>query len=156
MTKVRGTDLRDPIPGEDITTPQILNGQGFTLQPRTVKVFKPTGAPVYLYDIMADAPERIGIASLELEPDSQQVIDVGHACANLAEDQTEPGLLARVAELLITHGYEQGLPSVRVVVPSEDAKSIEACKAQVGRCHREDSVYEGKHFACFEYPATDR
>lgn len=84
MTVVRGTDLRDQLPGEAIAAPQILNGQGFTLRPRTVKVFKPTGAPVYLYDVMTDDPERVGIASLVLEPDTQQLLDVGHACANLA------------------------------------------------------------------------
>ncbi|WP_166360326.1 hypothetical protein [Pseudomonas akapageensis] len=155
MTSPRGADLRDQLPGEIIAEPQILNGQGFTLQPQRVKVFKPTGAPVYFYDIMTDSPERVGIASLVLEPDSQQVVDVGHACANLAESQTEPGLLARVAEVLITHGYEQGLPSVRVVVPAEDAKAIEACEAQIGLCHREDNEYDGKQFACFHYPATD-
>lgn len=156
MTKVRGTDLRDQLPGEDIATPQILYGQGFTLQPHTVKVYKPTGAPVYLYDVLTDdSPERVGIASLVLEPDAREVVDVGHACANLAEGQTEPGLLARVAELLINHGYEQGLPSVRVVVPSDDAKSIDACEAQTGLCRREDNEYDGKQFACFDYPLTD-
>ncbi|NUT78105.1 hypothetical protein HNO86_23980 [Pseudomonas sp. C1C7] len=156
MTVVRGTDLREKLADEDIAPPQILNGDGFTLQPRAVKVFKPTGAPVYLYDVLTDGPERVGIASLVLEPDSAQVADVGHACANLAEDQTDPGLLARIAEKLIAHGYEQGLPSVRVVVPSEDAKSIKACEAQPGTCRRQDNDYSGKQFACFDYPAADQ
>lgn len=153
MTKLKGTDLRDPQPGEEIAPPQTLQGQGFTLQPREVKVFKPTGAPVYLYDIMTDATKRVGIASLALEPDFQQVEDVGHACANLAEDCTDPHLLTKVAELLIAHGYEQGLPSVRVVVPADYAQAVAACEAQDRLCHREVNEYDGKPFACFDYPA---
>lgn len=155
MTMPKSTDLRDPQPGEGISPPQTLQGVGFTLQPREVKVFKPTGAPVHLYDIMTDATKRVGIASLVLEPDFRQVENVGHVCANLAGDQADPALLANVGELLIAHAYEQGLPSVRIVVPADHAPSVAACEAQGGLCHREVNNYDGKSFACFDYPATE-
>ncbi|MFJ3050021.1 hypothetical protein [Pseudomonas nitroreducens] len=155
MTVVNGKDLRAIQPGETFAEAQVLYGEGFSLQPREVKVFKPTGAPVIFYDVFKDGePNRSGIASLVLEPDASQVRDVGHACANLAEGCKDPDLLARVGELLIAHGYEQGLPSVRIVVPAADARSVAACEAQNNACQRQQNEYGGQQFACFDYPAN--
>ncbi|MDH0292753.1 hypothetical protein N7414_26845 [Pseudomonas sp. GD04087] len=154
MTVVNGKDLRAVQPGEAFAEAQVLYGEGFSLQPRDVKVFKPTGAPVIFYDVFKDGEQdRSGIASLVLEPDASRVRDVGHACANLAESCQDPDLLARVGELLIAHGYEQGLPSVRIVVPAADARSVAACEAQSNACQRQQDTYGGQAFACFDYPA---
>jgi hypothetical protein len=151
MTVVRGNDLRDLSPDESFSMPQILNGQGFELHPRSVKVFKPTGAPVYFYDVITDSPERVGIASLVLETDTSQVADVGHVCANLSESQPDTELLSRIAQRLISHGLENGLQTVRVVVPAQDEKSIQACVAQSNMCAQESLESDGKQFAWFEY-----
>lgn len=155
MTVVNGKDLRAVQHGEAFAAPQVLKGPGFHLQPRDIKVFKPTGAPVIFYDVFQEGEqERCGIASLVLEPDASQVEDVGHACANLAESCQDPTLLARVGELLIAHGYEQGLPSVRIVVPAADGKSVAACEAQNNTCRRQQNEYGDQLFACFDYPAN--
>lgn len=156
MTVVRGNDLRDVEPGESVEMPDALSGQGFELQPRTVKVFKPTGAPVYFYDVITDGPERVGIASLVLEKDPGQVADCGHACANLSEGQTDPDLLSRVATRLIAHGFEKGLPKVRVVVPAQDEKSKHACTAQTNMCAQDCFECDGKEFVGYDYtPSGD-
>ncbi|MHC8294357.1 hypothetical protein [Pseudomonas sp. LB3P58] len=151
MTVVKGNDLRELSADDVYSEPQVLNGLGFELHPQSVKIFKPTGAPVYFYDVFTDGPDRVGIASLVLEMDALQVADVGHACANLSESQTDPDLLSRIADRLISHGLESGLRTVRVVVPAGDEKSIQACLAQGNICAQECLESDGKQFVWFDY-----
>lgn len=155
MTILKGSDLRDVLPHESFTEPEVLQGQGFTLQPRDMKVFKPTNAPVYLYDVHADGAGRVGIASLVLEADTSQVAGYGHACANLLESHPDPDLLQKVGDLLVSYGIQQGLPTVRIVVPEDDHKSIQACESLQNVCRQEELERDGQRFAWFEYSASE-
>lgn len=151
MTAPKGKDLRNLLPEDHISMPQVLNGDGFVLQPSSVKVFKPTGAPAYFYDVITDDSARIGIANLIVETDPQQVSQIGHVCARLSENQHNAELLKQIAELLITHGSQHGLSKIRIVVPEHSKDSVQVCEAISTMCEREYLERDGEKFAWFEY-----
>lgn len=151
MTAPLASVLRDLIDEDAVLTPELLNGQGFQLRPSRVKIYKPTGAPVYFYDVMTDGNARIGIASLILEKDSQQVSEIGHVCARLLEDQHSVELLRQVAELLISHGRERGLTEVSIVVPEQSEGSVKGCESLSKISNRENFDRNGEKFIRFEY-----
>ncbi|MFM0172556.1 hypothetical protein [Paraburkholderia sediminicola] len=154
MTAPKGNELRDLLPEDAFSTPKLLNGQGFQLRPTRVKVYKPTGAPVYFYDVVTDDNTRVGIANLILEKDSQQVSELGHVCARLSEDQDSVELLKQVGELLISHGHECGLTEIRIVVPEQSEKSVQAC-ASIGKiCNKAYLDRNGEKFVWFGYSAN--
>lgn len=154
MTAPRGNELRDLLADDVISPPKLLNGQGFQLRPSSVKVYKPTGAPAYFYDVMTDSNTRVGIANLILEKDSQQVSEIGHVCARLLEDQHSDELLKQVAELLISHGHECGLTEIRIVVPEQSEKSVNVCESISKICNKEYLERNGEKFVWFEYSAN--
>ena len=154
MTAPKGNELRDLLPEDAISTPKLLNGQGFQLRPSRVKVYKPTGAPAYFYDVVTDSNTRVGIANLILEKDSQQVSEIGHVCARLSEDQDSMELLKQVAELLISHGHECGLTEIRVVVPEQSEKSVKVCESISKICNKAYLDRNGERFVWFEYSAN--
>ena len=151
MTAPKGKDLRNLLPEDSISMPQVLNGHGFVLQPSSVKIFKPTGAPAYFYDVMTDDSTRIGVANLIVETDPQQVSEMGHVCARLLEKQHNAELLKQVAELLISHGSQLGLSKIRIVVPEHSKDSVQVCEAIDAMCERKYLERDGEKFAWFEY-----
>ncbi len=151
MTAPRGNELRDPLADDVISPPKLLNGQGFQLRPSSVKVYKPTGAPAYFYDVVTDDNIRVGIANLILENDSQNIYEIGHVCARLLEDQNSDELLKQVAELLISHGHECGLTEVRVVVPEQSDQSVNVCESISKICNKDYFERNGEKFVWFEY-----
>ncbi|WP_143136736.1 hypothetical protein [Burkholderia ubonensis] len=151
MTAPRGNELRDLLADETILTPKPLNGQGFQLLPSHVKAYKPTGAPVYFYDVVTDNNTRIGIANLILENDSQQVSEIGHVCARLLEDRHSIELLKQVGELLISHGQECGLTEIHIVVPEQSDKSVKACESISKIRKMMNFDRNGEKFVRFEY-----
>ncbi|MGE8364484.1 MULTISPECIES: hypothetical protein [unclassified Cupriavidus] len=154
MTAPAGNELRDLLADDAIPTPKLLNGQGFQLRPSRVKVYKPSGAPVYFYDVMTDSNTRVGIANLILEKDSQQVSEIGHVCARLLEDQYSTELLKQVAELLISHGHECGLTEICIVVPEQSEESVNVCESIGKICNKANLDRDGEKFVWFEYSAN--
>ena len=154
MTAPKGNELRDLLADDVISSPKVLNGRGFQLRPSRVKVYKPTGAPAYFYDVVTDDDTRVGIANLILEKDSQQVSDIGHVCARLSEEQHSTELLKQVAELLISHGHECGLTEIRVVVPEQSEDSVKVCESIGKICDKAYLDRDGEKFVWFEYSAN--
>lgn len=155
MTAPTGKDLRDLLPEENIPLPQLLKGQGFELRPSSVKVFKPTGAPTYFYDVMTDDKTRVGVANLIVETDTSQVSEVGHVCARLLEEQHSAELLKQIAELLISHGHQCGLTNVRIVVPEQSETSVQVCGSINTICKYGYLERNSDKFAWFEYLSNE-
>ncbi len=150
MTRVGGQDLRDPGANDEIPPFDGIAGDGFELRLRSSKIYRPSGSPVYLLDVFSDADERIGLASLILEKDVENVADVGHLCATLVSTAFDP-LLQRVASSLVSYARAKGIERVRIVVPAEDTHSVQASDA-IGPSTKDQSMAsDGRQLVIFEY-----
>jgi len=153
MTAPKGNELRDVLPEDNIPPPKMLSGEGFEIRPSRVKVYKPTGAPAYFYDVFTDDNTRVGIASLILEQDPQQVSEIGHVCARLSEEHDNPELLKQVGELLISHGHQCGLSDIHIVVPEQSESAVTACESIGNTCNKAYFDRSGEKFVRFGYLA---
>ncbi|WP_321965256.1 hypothetical protein [Paraburkholderia sp. J7] len=151
MTAPKGNELRDAVPADNILPPKILSGEGFEIHPSRVKVYKPTGAPAYFYDVFTDDNTRVGIASLILEQDPQEVSEIGHVCARLSEEHDNPELLKQVGELLISHGHQCGLSDIHIVVPEQSECAVTACESIGNTCSKAYFDRNGEKFIRFQY-----
>ena len=119
--------LREPLPEERQELPPELSGNGFRLIAHSQKIYLPTGAPAFFFDVLSDAGDKVGIANVIVEPDRTSVASVGNLCAMLSEECLNVELLSKVADTLIGYSFDAGLPEVLIVVPVAHAPSTEAC-----------------------------
>lgn len=119
--------LRPPSQDEEQALPENLIGDGFNIIAQYQRIYKPSNAPAFFFDVLADDGERIGIANLIMEPDKTKVAAVGHLCATLSEKHSDATLLYKVARLLRDYQFEVGYPEVLIVIPTAHIPSVEAC-----------------------------
>jgi len=128
MTKVLGTDIRDPEGDEPYVRPEKLAIKDYMLSPTGIKIFKPSGAPVHFFEILSPDGTKIGRASAILEPDTEKVKHVGQVCVTVAESHSSAQLMAEVGLCLARHCKEHGVSTIRFVVPKKAAAAVDACK----------------------------
>lgn len=154
MTCLPGALVGAPIAADSAAAPPSLEGIGFILRPQDTKVYLPSQAPVVFYDILDDRGARIGQAHLIREPDAAKVAEVGHLCAQLAQARNGAPLLGHVARALINHAFALEVPVVRLVIPTRDAVSLEACARAGGRRTGEIKI-DGEPHTTFEVSRSE-
>ena len=108
------------------------------LEPTRETIFPPSGKPVHRFDIFRSPREnaqRIGSATLILDPDVNNVQDIGQVSARLQRSLEDPGLMARIVFSLSKYAAEHGVKRVRIVVQRNARAAMEACAHRL-RCDR--------------------
>jgi hypothetical protein len=106
-----------------------IRGPDFVLEHTRQTVYLPSGKPVHRFDIYRSPREgasRIGSASLILDPDVNNVQDIGQVSARLERRSEDPGLLARIVFSLSKYAAQNGVKRVRIVVPRNARTAMEA------------------------------
>jgi hypothetical protein len=128
-------DMRDVEPDDASEDIPAIRGSDFILQHRQQKIYIRSGRPVHGFDIFRsprDGTERIGRATLILDPDVENVHDIGQISAKLQRNSDDPGLLARVVWSLCRYAAQKGIKRVRIVVPRNERTAIQACERLQG------------------------
>lgn len=144
--------LRDATTEEFVPLLPDITVGGFTLRNTVVERTRDTGAPVYQFDIMAAAGERVGRANLVLEGSSSVIRDYGHVCATLAEQLTSGRLLAELVRTLFEVANETGLHEFRLVVPQDHRPSVECCELLRPSGAAEALTVNERQFFVYHYP----
>jgi hypothetical protein len=136
-----------------------IRGSDFVLEHTRQKIYIPSGKPVYRFDIFRsprEGAERIGSASLILDPDMKNVQDIGQVSARLERGSDDPGLLARIVFSLSKYAAQNGVKRVRIVVQRNARTAIEACEYRL-RCDAAPISEEAakKGFVGFEIQFDD-
>lgn len=108
-----------------------IRGSDFVLEHTRQTIYIPSGKPVYRFDIFRsprEGAQRIGSASLILDPDVNNVQDIGQVSARLEPRSDDPGLLARIVFSLSKYAAQKGVKRVRIVVQRNARTAIEACE----------------------------
>ena len=151
MSRIGGNLLRDATPQEYRPLLADKVGNGFTLRNIDIKRMRSTNAAVHFFDVIDPQGNRLGVASLVLEPSVDVVRDFGHVCVTLAEGKSNPQLLADVGQLVFNTAYEHGLEEIRVVVPDDHAASVGACDALNPCATAERLSRDGESFLAYKY-----
>lgn len=155
MTQISGKFLRTPQRVMDKGAPESLKGAGITLAMRAVKEFVPTGAPVHLFDVLDSSNQKIGHACLILEPDTTELNLTGHLSVNLLRRRLGAKPLEGIARLLMTHAFECGVQTLRIVIPVDKVVRVKAAvqlRPSRTTVHKTDT---GPHILVFDFDKKD-
>ncbi len=156
MTAPAGNQLRTLSSNDMEVETSPIRGDGFKLVPTATKIFIPSGAPVIFYDVLPkEGSERLGIASLILEPQAQLVESLGHVCARISSSSADKGLLAKVAKALLEHGFSRGLSCSLLVVPASEPEAVEAAASLSPSTKTQRSFDDRRAGVVFEYNSPD-
>jgi hypothetical protein len=117
-------------------------------------MYVPTRAPAFFFDVFSDCGDRIGIASLILEPSQVAVQNCGHVCANLSEKHATVDLLAQVVDILNSYAMQSGLKEVLIVVPAAHALSVDACAKLEPIVSKKTKTADGIEAISYLYAST--
>lgn len=150
MGKNIGDILREPIASDRVGAPDSIAAGDDTLSYRRAKILKPTGAPIYYYDLVDSERRRVGQLHVIVEPDEEEVAHCGHICGFMLSGNESPVRLARAAAALEGFAAESGVPKIWYVVPTTCGDSLEAL-SELGHPRWDESVLvEGEEHAVFE------
>lgn len=151
MTRPTGDLLRSATFQEDSPFLQDRAGSGFILRNVEIKRLRSTNAPVYLFEVLDPDNNRLGVASLVLEPSMDAVRDFGHVCVTLSENRSNHAFLACVGKSVFDAAYNLGLKTLRVVIPADHAASVGACELLQPRAAAEHLDRNGNSLLAYLY-----
>lgn len=105
-----------------------IRSDGFSLVHTASKIYEPSQAPMYIFDIEDPSGNTIGKIHTILEKDVEKVRECGQICGYMLKDKKDPALLARAAIELESFSAERGVTELRYVIPEDCQESLDALK----------------------------